>query len=507
MVYSCSVSEGRPIHAVFQKVTLPEDWSSDSAMLNYRMRHGQGLQQIRGQLSIHFGSLSPAGAPESPSGLSVATVNFATRAAAKMRAKPDSLESASPAVGQADEFARFTYLTQLQQLLIYQAAAQRWRRPAVEDQNPYRTMGLLYWQLNDIWQGPSWSGLDWGGGWKQLHYGARRFFSPLAVAGSLAASPEVQQTSPGARQTAAATAVENRQLALTAFLTNDLSLEVRAVLTVEVIPFTATSATDACSAWAEEVVLPPFSAQQTNVQVKAPAAGEQDQVERDVFVRLRMCPILAKPARLHSPIFPDPAASALDELAAALDTTRCTRTDSNAELGTGIAICSAPGVMGGSLTLDQCAAAHRLLRCSEHVLLLSELKDASLPPATVTLVDVRPAAARGALEVLLRSDHVALFVVVETSHAGVFSDNAFMLLPWEPRTITFTPRNAGEGSASSDAQTFRSSLRISWLLGNASCANAPSGTFSALAAAAPERVVSKALTAGALLALSAFMLF
>jgi beta-mannosidase len=33
--------------------------------------------------------------------------------------------------------------------------------------------------LNDCWPGASWSSLEYGGRWKQLHYHARRFFAPV----------------------------------------------------------------------------------------------------------------------------------------------------------------------------------------------------------------------------------------------------------------------------------------------------------------------------------------
>lgn len=43
------------------------------------------------------------------------------------------------------------------------------------------TMGALYWHLNDVWQAPSWSSIDYAGEWKMLHYFAKRFFAPLLV--------------------------------------------------------------------------------------------------------------------------------------------------------------------------------------------------------------------------------------------------------------------------------------------------------------------------------------
>jgi beta-mannosidase len=42
-------------------------------------------------------------------------------------------------------------------------------------------MGALYWQVNDCWPVASWSGLDYFGRWKAMHYYARRFFKDLLV--------------------------------------------------------------------------------------------------------------------------------------------------------------------------------------------------------------------------------------------------------------------------------------------------------------------------------------
>ncbi len=42
-------------------------------------------------------------------------------------------------------------------------------------------MGTLYWQLNDCWPAISWSGIDYFGEWKALHYYAKRAFQPIVI--------------------------------------------------------------------------------------------------------------------------------------------------------------------------------------------------------------------------------------------------------------------------------------------------------------------------------------
>lgn len=78
--------------------------------------------------------------------------------------------------GTPKDFADFIYLSQAAQAEGIELAALHHRAS-----RPY-TMGSLYWQLNDVWPGASWSGVDWFGRWKQMQFHARRFFAPVAVA-------------------------------------------------------------------------------------------------------------------------------------------------------------------------------------------------------------------------------------------------------------------------------------------------------------------------------------
>ncbi|PHH66617.1 hypothetical protein CDD81_6454 [Ophiocordyceps australis] len=47
---------------------------------------------------------------------------------------------------------------------------------------PERQLGSLYWQLNDIWQAPTWASIEYSGRWKAVHYASRDIFKPVIVA-------------------------------------------------------------------------------------------------------------------------------------------------------------------------------------------------------------------------------------------------------------------------------------------------------------------------------------
>ena len=49
------------------------------------------------------------------------------------------------------------------------------------NRNNFRSMGAIYWQLNDCWPVASWSGIDYYGRLKALHYSSVRFFKDVLL--------------------------------------------------------------------------------------------------------------------------------------------------------------------------------------------------------------------------------------------------------------------------------------------------------------------------------------
>ena len=76
-----------------------------------------------------------------------------------------------------DEFEATLWLSQILQGIAMKYAVEHWRR------NMPRTMGTLYWQLNDCWPVASWSSIDYHHRWKALHYMVKQFFAPILVSG------------------------------------------------------------------------------------------------------------------------------------------------------------------------------------------------------------------------------------------------------------------------------------------------------------------------------------
>ncbi|KAJ7229306.1 glycoside hydrolase family 2 protein [Mycena haematopus] len=75
-------------------------------------------------------------------------------------------------------FAQWCWSTQIFQSMTMASQISWYRRGAGQGEN---NLGALVWQLNDIWQGVSWSAIEYSGRWKVLQYGLTTVFSPLTI--------------------------------------------------------------------------------------------------------------------------------------------------------------------------------------------------------------------------------------------------------------------------------------------------------------------------------------
>ena len=77
--------------------------------------------------------------------------------------------------GEPKDFEDYVYLSQLSQAYGMDIAitAQRSSRP--------RSMGSLYWQLNDAWPSISWASLDYYGNKKAFHYKLSEMYAPILL--------------------------------------------------------------------------------------------------------------------------------------------------------------------------------------------------------------------------------------------------------------------------------------------------------------------------------------
>ncbi|KAH0500793.1 Beta-mannosidase [Microtus ochrogaster] len=135
-----------PSFSTLEKVSSKEDWSYSSGFALHRQHHGNGNDEMLEQVQLHF----------------------------RLPRRTDPLR----------KFKDMIYLTQVMQAQCIKTETEfymRSRSEIVDGQG--HTMGALYWQLNDIWQAPSWASLEYGGKWKMLHYFAQRFFAPLLPVG------------------------------------------------------------------------------------------------------------------------------------------------------------------------------------------------------------------------------------------------------------------------------------------------------------------------------------
>ncbi|KAK3731374.1 hypothetical protein RRG08_017942 [Elysia crispata] len=122
-------------------VFAPQDFDVNSKMVDHRQHHGMGNIEMTAEVTLHM-------------------------------QLPQTSDTQS-------YFAEYIYLTQINQAMSMRTQTEHYRRyqSRLLDDGRGLTMGALYWQLNDIWQAPTWASIDYEGRWKMLHYFARSFFN------------------------------------------------------------------------------------------------------------------------------------------------------------------------------------------------------------------------------------------------------------------------------------------------------------------------------------------
>ncbi|KAF6261504.1 glycoside hydrolase superfamily [Scenedesmus sp. NREL 46B-D3] len=124
-----------------------EDWGVGNPMNEFRNRRTDVTPQFLYQYGLHF-KLPQDWNPEDP----------------QERMK---------------RFRSYLWIGHMQHARCYETSLNFWRR--LRSHSTSLTMGVMYWQLNDIWQGASWSSLDYAGRWKPVHYAVKRAYAPMVI--------------------------------------------------------------------------------------------------------------------------------------------------------------------------------------------------------------------------------------------------------------------------------------------------------------------------------------
>lgn len=120
-----------PEYSTLSKVIPPTNWDLKDALMKHRQKSYVGNEMIQKQADILF--------------------------------------------GKTDDFKTFIYYSQLTQAKSVSMAISAHRTDWP------RCSGTIYWQVNDCWPAPTWSGIDYYGNWKALHYEVKKDFMNVAV--------------------------------------------------------------------------------------------------------------------------------------------------------------------------------------------------------------------------------------------------------------------------------------------------------------------------------------
>ncbi|XP_075146469.1 beta-mannosidase-like [Haematobia irritans] len=82
-----------------------------------------------------------------------------------------------PAMDWNENIDKLIYISQVSQAMAVKTATDVFR----SERSHKRTMGAMYWQLNDVWVAPTWSSIDYFGNYKLVWYWSKQFMAPTSI--------------------------------------------------------------------------------------------------------------------------------------------------------------------------------------------------------------------------------------------------------------------------------------------------------------------------------------
>ncbi|KAL6721982.1 hypothetical protein ACLMJK_001087 [Lecanora helva] len=113
-----------------------------------------------------------------PGGLNITNFPNTTKGMGEMTVAAERWYPVPNKIDPVANFSAWCHTTQIFQADFYSSEIQFYRRGSGF---PNRQLGSLYWQLEDIWQAPSWAGIEYDGRWKVLHYIAKDIYQPIII--------------------------------------------------------------------------------------------------------------------------------------------------------------------------------------------------------------------------------------------------------------------------------------------------------------------------------------
>ncbi|KAF9193544.1 hypothetical protein BGZ51_009539 [Haplosporangium sp. Z 767] len=152
-------AQSMPSFKSWRNISSSDDWHPLSKLCIHRNHHGNGQQEMLEQIELQF--------------------QLPKIVSKYYHSDPETM----PPVAESTKeflFDIFCYLTQCVQARSIVSQTEYYIRSRT---SANRTMGALYWQLNDIWPAPTWSSIEHGGKWKPLHYYIKNAFADVLVSG------------------------------------------------------------------------------------------------------------------------------------------------------------------------------------------------------------------------------------------------------------------------------------------------------------------------------------